>query len=56
MGKCTASDNVTAQQFFLRAIARDPAFSSAYAAHAQSIMMQNVSYGAMPWTRRYGSR
>ena len=48
MGKCTASDNATAQQFFGRAIALDPAFSSAHAAYAQSIMMQNVSYGAMP--------
>ena len=38
----------TAQQFFGRAIALDPTFSSAHAAYAQSIMMQNVSYGAMP--------
>ena len=48
MGKCTASDNSTAQQFFTRAIAMDPTFSSAHAAYAQSIMTQSVSYGAMP--------
>ena len=48
MGKCTASDSATAQQFFGRAIALDPMFSSAHAAYAQSIMMQNVSYGAVP--------
>jgi adenylate cyclase len=45
MSKCTAIDNEVAQQFFRRAIASDPAFSSAHASFAQSIMMQNVAYG-----------
>jgi len=48
MGKFTASDNVTAQQFFDRAIALDPTFSAAHAAYAQSILMQSVSHGTMP--------
>ncbi len=48
MSKGTASDHEVARQFLERAIDLDCTLACGHAALAQSIMMQNVSYGGLP--------
>jgi adenylate cyclase len=48
VSKASVGDHEMARHFFQRAIDLDPMLACGHAALAQSIMMQNVSYGTLP--------